>query len=192
MTLSTKNIRSNDENRALRAKFIEEVTPILKENSIPLEKFIPKAVFEDNNETYVKLFPGELGKESDFYIELVTQNYEPLLSAEGVREIRYWKYNPHYKDEYKHQVLMTVDVYLIPILELPIVGSHKVETIKATPVKPVDNSGKDKIPPRGISLTKDAPYSSMTIRDYFAITHKKPVSFKPWLNELINNLNTKF
>jgi hypothetical protein len=33
----------------------------------------------------------------------------------------------------------------------------------------------------------DAPYSEMTIRDYYAIQTGKPVSAKPWLNELIKS-----
>ena len=31
----------------------------------------------------------------------------------------------------------------------------------------------------------DAPYSQMTIRDYYAIHTGKPVSGKTWLNDLI-------
>jgi hypothetical protein len=34
---------------------------------------------------------------------------------------------------------------------------------------------------------EDAPYSEMTIRDYFAIQTGKPVSAKGWLNDLIKN-----
>jgi hypothetical protein len=34
---------------------------------------------------------------------------------------------------------------------------------------------------------EDAPYSEMTIRDYYAIHTGKPVSAKYWLNELIKN-----
>jgi hypothetical protein len=33
----------------------------------------------------------------------------------------------------------------------------------------------------------DAPYSEMTIRDYYAIHTGKPVSAKTWLNELIKS-----
>jgi hypothetical protein len=32
---------------------------------------------------------------------------------------------------------------------------------------------------------EDAPYSEMTLRDYYAIHTGKPVSAKTWLNELI-------
>jgi len=35
------------------------------------------------------------------------------------------------------------------------------------------------------ALIEDAPYSEMTIRDYFAIHSGLPVSTKPWLNELV-------
>jgi hypothetical protein len=34
---------------------------------------------------------------------------------------------------------------------------------------------------------EDAPYSEMTIRDYYAIQTGKPVSSKTWLNELIKS-----
>ena len=35
--------------------------------------------------------------------------------------------------------------------------------------------------------SSDAPYSEMTIRDYYAIHTGKPVSSKNWLNELIKS-----
>ena len=35
--------------------------------------------------------------------------------------------------------------------------------------------------------TADAPYSEMTIRDYYAIHTGKPVSSKTWLNDLIKS-----
>jgi hypothetical protein len=33
---------------------------------------------------------------------------------------------------------------------------------------------------------KDSPIQDITIRDLYAILHNKPVSFKPWLNDLIH------
>ena len=34
---------------------------------------------------------------------------------------------------------------------------------------------------------EDAPYTEMTIRDYYAIQTGKPVSSKTWLNDLIKS-----
>lgn len=186
MSLQTKNVRTNDENRALRAKFIEEATPILTKYNIPVENFVPKAIFEDNNEKYIKIYPGEVSKGLDLYVELVTLNYEPVLSAEGIREIRKWKYNPHYKDEYRLMTtaIMTGDVYLIPIIELEIISKENKEetTIKTRNIPTLDTL-------KGKSLNTDAKYSEMTIRDYVAIKYKKPVSQKQWLNNLIEKLD---
>jgi hypothetical protein len=177
--ISTKTVRTNDENRALRAKFIESSLPILEKYNIPAESFVPKAIFEDNGEKYIKLYPGEAAKGKDLYIEFVTLNYEPILVDGNNREILVWKYNPHYKEEYRSHEVMTTEVYLIPILELTVVGNEK-SNLKTTNIGTVT-------PVKGRSLMTDAPYSQMTIRDYFAIFHKKPVSSKPWLNELIKN-----
>lgn len=184
MGLPTRNIRTNDENRALRAKFIENATSLLTKYAIPIETFVPKAIFEDNGEKYIKVYPTEASKGLDLYIELVTMNYEPVLSETGAREIRKWKYNPHYKDEYKNQVLMTVDVYLIPIAELLIITNEtgsipaKTENLQTKNIQTLSTV-------KGRSLTSDAKFSDMTLRDFFAILHKKPVSSKPWLNNLI-------
>ena len=41
--------------------------------------------------------------------------------------------------------------------------------------------------PKAPAPMEDAPYSDMTIRDYYAIHTGRPVSVKPWLNELIKN-----
>jgi hypothetical protein len=38
-----------------------------------------------------------------------------------------------------------------------------------------------------VPIIDDAPYSEMTIRDFYAIHTNKPVSNKQWLNDLINN-----
>ena len=42
-------------------------------------------------------------------------------------------------------------------------------------------------PPPVLPPVNDAPYSEMTIRDFYAIHTNKPVSNKQWLNDLINN-----
>jgi hypothetical protein len=42
-------------------------------------------------------------------------------------------------------------------------------------------------PPVYVPIIDDAPYSEMTIRDFYAIHTNKPVSNKQWLNDLINN-----
>jgi hypothetical protein len=41
--------------------------------------------------------------------------------------------------------------------------------------------------PKAPALMEDAPYSDMTIRDYYAVHTNRPVSAKGWLNDLIKN-----
>ena len=41
--------------------------------------------------------------------------------------------------------------------------------------------------PKAPAPMEDAPYSEITIRDYYAIHTNRPVSAKGWLNDLIKN-----
>ena len=41
--------------------------------------------------------------------------------------------------------------------------------------------------PKAPAPMEDSPYSEMTIRDYYAMRTGRPVSAKPWLNELIKS-----
>lgn len=184
--LQTRSVRTTDENRAKRSEFMEGAQPLLTKYNIPVEVFLPKAVVEENNEKFIRLYPMEIAKNSDLYIELVTLNYEPVRSSDGVREIRLWKYNPHYDAEYHKINILNSDVYLIPIAEMTVISK---ETEKAAPValKTKEVPTLDKVV--GKSLLTDIPFNEMTVRDFVAIYYRKPLSRKKWLNDLITNNN---
>lgn len=63
--------------------------------------------------------------------------------------------------------------------------------VKENPLKEVEKENfiipPPPPPPVYVPIIDDAPYSEMTIRDYYAIHTNKPVSNKQWLNDLINN-----
>ena len=85
-----------------------------------------------------------------------------------------WKYNPHYASEYRvtepHSANHTIR-YIIPVAELFAVTN-------------TDESFDDFEMPDPDS---DLPISQLTIRDLAAIMTGKPVSMKPWLNEIVRN-----
>lgn len=63
--------------------------------------------------------------------------------------------------------------------------------VKENPVKEVEKENffipPPVLPTFSVPPVNDAPYSEMTIRDFYAIHTNKPVSNKQWLNDLINN-----
>lgn len=78
--------------------------------------------------------------------------------------------------------------FLVPVEELRWVGSMSIDP--APP--PVEKKPEPQPAPVFSSkpqqpVEPDLPYSEMTIRDYMAIHTGKPVSLKPWLNELLHS-----
>lgn len=179
------NVQNITEKRALRSKFFDEASSILETYNIPSDIFLPKAIVDDGEEKYIKLYPAELARKSNFYIELVTTDYEPILSSNGNRQIRFWKFNPHYAEEYKKMTLSMVEIYLVPIIELVIINPEKSSSQPKLQTKGITTLETVK----GKSLNTDAPFNTMSIRDFVAILHKTPVSHKSWLNDLINKIN---
>lgn len=172
--------KTPDENRVLRSTFLDEIKPLLEKHNIDFNSFAPKALYEDESNIYIRLYQVELTKESDKFIEIVTTDYKPVLNSNNARTIYKWKYTKHYEEEYRRDSLLAGIAYLIPFEELDIIFEEKIPKGKLTTdsVSTLENATKR-------SLNTDAPYSQLTIRDYFAIHHLKPVSHKQWLNDLI-------
>lgn len=155
--------------------------------------FVPKVAYMDHKlkEKVVSFFPSEMKKGTDIYVEFTTRD----LQVEDPERILYkWTYNPWYADEYQmsepHNA--TADRrYLVPVSEL-------IAYKKATPNTTVEESNpfstkrlstkvKEELDFELPNPDLDLPFDQLTIRDLAAILLKKPVSMKPWLNEIINN-----
>jgi hypothetical protein len=154
--------------------------------------FVPKVAYLDGKlkEKVVSFFPSEMKKGTDIYVEFTTRD----LQIEDKERILYkWTYNPWYADEYQmsepHNA--TADRrYLIPISEL--IAFKKAtsddtveETNPFSPKRYVSTKVKEELDFELPNADLDLPFDQLTIRDLAAILLKKPVSMKPWLNEII-------
>lgn len=161
-------------------------------------KFIPKLAYKPlgKTEEYISFFENEINHGADVYVEFADREF--FLQNKNDRELYRLRYNPHYSTEYEKLAAIEEgksDRYIIPIAELvliqkdPIVADTAFEiSEEATPVlktKPVVVSQPEIDFPKLIDPTTDAAFELMTLRDYACIHLKKPVSNKPWLNQII-------
>lgn len=133
--------------------------------------YSPKMAYFDNGERVISFFPSEVEKGEDIYTEFVSRNYD---SEDETRTLYKWAYNPHYASEYKvvHPQIESQTIrYIIPVDELIIVESE------ISSIDEFDMPDPD----------QDLPIDQLTIRDLAAILTGKPVSMKPWLNEIVKS-----
>jgi len=192
MAYSTANQEELKESR--RAMHLEEIRDfhqdLINDLGINRTDFNMKRPFYDRQgRMVVGIFASEFRKEKGFYFELINANSEPYSDERTVYRI---PSNPHFEQEYE---LNERGSYLVPVEELRIVNVRSVAisgpsaTLFGNPSSgssPRPNSaptpGRAQQP---APVGPDAPYSEMTMRDYYAMLSGKPVSNKAWLNELI-------
>jgi hypothetical protein len=182
---------------------------LIRELGISPLDFNMKMPFYDRHGRYVVgIFGSEFKKDKGFFFELVTRDLEPLETDRKVYRITR---NDNFEEEYE---MNEKGSFLVPVDELRIVNPASVAISKGAAVfsndkifgkQPVQQPVQQKpvqqtapapqpttqfIPVNNAQLEAkiDAPYSEMTIRDYMAIHTGKPVSLKPWLNDLLQKL----
>lgn len=174
--------------------------PLIKELGISALDFNMKMPFYDRHGRYVVgIFGSEFKKDKGFFFELVTRDLEPL---EADRKVYRITRNDNHEEEYE---MNEKGSFLVPVDELRIVNPQSVAISKGAAVFSNDKlfGKKEDVAPAPKPAAKaaqtfkpvtpqmeantDAPYSEMTIRDYMAIHTGKPVSLKPWLNELLHS-----
>ena len=162
---------------------------LIDDLEIPRTDFNMKMPFYDKHgRLVVGIFSSEFRKEKGFFFELITRDLTP---ADAERKVYRVPFSTAFEEEYE---LNEKGSYLVPLEELRIVNPTSVA------IKKTANFGSEDEAPLPSSLPKtpmqaykapaameDAPYSEMTIRDYYAIQTGKPVSTKTWLNELIKS-----
>jgi hypothetical protein len=162
-----------EDKRENMKKLREFHQPMLDALGLSDATFIPKLAYVPHGKTerFNALFLSEISKGVDLYIEFADSNNLPQFED---RALYRWKFNPHFEEEYeKTEPSSTTGQvrYLVPIAELT-----KVELPEhSQPEIPFDLTDPE----------QDLPMNQMTMRDYAAIHMRKPVSRKPWLNELI-------
>ena len=138
----------------------------------------------------VGIFPSEFKKTKGFFFELIDSDLNPIDSERKVYRV---PFNSAFEEEYE---LNSKGSYLVPLEELKVVHPSSIAISKMSAFTGTTNdvfrptskaqeafSSIQKAP----SPMEDAPYSEITIRDYYAIHSGRPVSAKGWLNELIKN-----
>lgn len=163
----------------------------------PLDFNLKMPFYDQFGRYVIGVFSSEFLKEKGTFIELIGREYTPLDPEH--RTVYRIARNENFKEEYE---LNERGSFLIPIEELRVVNPQSVAISKASAVTandrfktPVPKVASAPQKPEPVFTSKpqpvvepDLPYSEMTIRDYMAIHTGKPVSLKPWLNELLQKL----
>jgi hypothetical protein len=149
---------------------------------IPRSDFNMKMAFYDKQgRNVVGIFASEFKKEKGFYFELITRDLEPLDAERTVYKI---PSNSSFEEEFE---LNEKGSYLVPLEELRIVNTTSVAISGASAISDKPSFKPPIAAYKAPGAMEDAPYTEMTIRDYYAIQTGKPVSSKTWLNDLIKS-----
>ena len=153
--------------------------------------FRMKMAFYDKQGTYVVgMFSSEFKRDNGFFFELVDREFLPVDTD---RKVYRMAPNPNYENDYK---LTEKGYYHVPMADVQVIDQKKamadgkVAVIKShdqpeLPFSEPSQNTSELFP----SDFKDAPFASMTIRDFVAIHTLTEVSPKPWLNDLIKTIN---
>lgn len=183
---------SLDEQKQYKTQILEEMrmyhAPMLDELGASRQDFQMKMAFHDKQaRKVVGIFASEFKRENGFYFELISREFEPLDENRTVYRI---PYNASFDEEYE---MNEKGSYLVPLEELRMVTPASVAISGPSALLDHPKSKNNlSVSKPGVSYKapgpiEDAPYSEMTIRDYYAIQSNKPVSTRPWLNELIKS-----
>jgi hypothetical protein len=158
-------------------------SPLIRALGISPLDFNMKMPFYDKQGRYVVgIFGSEFKKDKGFYFELVTRDLDPLETERKVYRIAR---NDNHEEEYE---MNEKGSFLVPVDELRIVNPSTSSYVEKKPEAPQPKPQTFSSKPQ-MEAPQDALYSEMTIRDYAAIHTGKPVSLKPWLNDLISQYN---
>lgn len=205
MSINTKNLSAKTPDTSSKRDkikaLIEHHKPTFLKEGVSNPKFIPKLAYKHNNVLSIGVYPREIYGGKDIYIEFCDRAYTP---ENPERTLYKWEYDPEFDTNYEKSEPhpATKDRrYLIPVTDLinltvlyqgskpdePSKLSKKPEPApKLIPEKAKEEASFDfdaVLVNEGAG--SDVPYSAMSLRDFAAITWKKPVSQKKWLNELI-------
>jgi hypothetical protein len=185
---------SDEEKVKYKAQKLKEIrdynSELIVDLGITAFDFNMKTQFYDEQaRLVVGIFPSEFKKTKGFFFELIDSDLNPVDPERKVYRV---PFNSAFEEEYE---LNSKGSYLVPIDELKVVHRSSVAISKMSAFTGTDSTFKPTQKaqeaaasiPKAPGLMEDAPYSDMTIRDYFAIQFLKPVSAKGWLNELIKN-----
>ena len=192
MSLRTK-FPTTEEKRDLSKKLFEKHKPVLEKLSVVDPLFLPKMNYYSKplNCRVVGFFESELKFGKDIYVEFVDRYHQP---EDPLRRLYLWKFsNPEELEKDETDDRFTK--YLVPVTDFVLIGESVPDL--DLPWKDADEDSRIVLPVEPKSAKQlsvdnklsDLPIGEMTIRDIVAILHRKPVSSKDWLNELIKQIN---
>lgn len=197
MALSTKNVDDKSNVKAPRGKskrelilgLMEHHKPLFEAEGVSVPKFIPRLCYKHKGEMVIGFYPKEVQGGKDIYIEFCDRQFNP---EDPERTLWKWIYNPEFADEYEMSEPHSVTKhrrYIIPAEELiNVTDQHKPKEVVV--VEEVSEEEEDSFDDL-VEEKADVALSNMTIRDFAALLWREPVSYKPWLNELIKNTQKK-
>lgn len=163
-------------------------------------KFIPRICYTCGNELVFGLYPREIYGNKDIYIEFCNKDY---VFQDPIRTLWKWKFNPEYDKKYLRSDPNNTtgdQMYLIPIKELINVNKiYRTILLQPSIIPLIDITPKNfsteiemTVQPELIIADEDTSsfdlsLSQATVRDLAAVLWRKPISHKPWINNLINN-----
>lgn len=194
MGISTKNIEKNapaavTTKRGKIKALAQHHKDLFRKEGVVNPKFIPRMSYNNQGEKIVGFYAKEIYGEADIYTEFCSREYKP---EDPKRTLWKWLYNPEFKTEYKQSDPhpATGDRrYLVPVDELISVNElHEPRHAVEDDIIEEDVVEKEVVEDFFEATTtagEDVPYADMTLKDYAAIQWQKPVSSRPWLNDLI-------
>jgi hypothetical protein len=185
---------SDDEKTKYKAQKTKEIRDyndsLIKDLGVSPYDFNMKTQFLDEQKRLVVgIFPSEFKKTKGFFFELIDSDLNP---TDPERKVYRVPPTNSFEEEYE---LNAKGSYLVPLEELKVIHPSSIAISKMSAFTGTDNVFKVTqkaqeavvITPKAPAPMEDAPYSEMTIRDYYAIHTNRPVSAKNWLNDLIKN-----
>jgi len=142
--------------------------------------YVPKN--RDNGVMVVGMFPSEIKKGDDVYIELTDLNNIPVHATPVLYKLRY---NPWHQEEFEMisdpSKGSSSERYLVPVSELELVsGNPDTGFSKPDPLPKPSTFIKE-------IECEDCHQSELTARDWACIHLATPQSNKKWLNKLIQS-----
>lgn len=169
----------SEDKKANLKKLREFHTATINELGVSHFFLLGKMSYLDKGKKVISFFHSEISKGQDIFVEFTNRYNVPEFPD---RTLYRWRFNPHFEEEYEktdpHPVTGHIR-YLVPTEELTYVKAPE-STTSAPVVEPIEP-----IEFELVDANTDLPLDQLTIRDLAAIMLKRPVSQKPWLNEII-------
>ncbi len=138
----------------------------------------------------LRFFPSELRSIQGIYIEFV--NFKNEFYHKNKRVLYRLAYNPAWEEDISRYVPVKTPAghttYVVRIDDLEICSEYYNKKNTPEPILTPTMLG-ELTETLKLEDLEDGKVSSLTIRDLFCILHKKPLTSKKWLNDLINESN---